>query len=314
MSIKKWIESFSPVTLTSAFSSVTLGFAVAWYKTNKIDPLFYIITLLGILAAQAGVNLINDYTDYKSGVDMLYRKSGFFHRPNAVLDLDLPPSQVKNVGYFLLGIALVCGIYLAVAVGIPIIIIGIIGIFLGIAYSEPPFKLKYRGLGELIAGITMGPLVVWGSFVVQTGDILSLYPLLVGIINGAFTFLILLGSSSLKMEASRELGKKTIVLVLGLKKLRYAVYSTIIVMYLSLVISALLNYLPLLSLISLVLVPRTVKLSSPLLSGSEEYIKSKWKELRKLWAGPFSVRLIILIIILLSIIITRELHIFTFAW
>ncbi len=313
MNIRTWIEAMSPVTLTSSFSSVTLGFIIAWYKTLQFNPLFYIITLIGLLSAQAGVNLINDYRDYKSSVDIIYRQSGFHHRINPVIDLNLPPSQVKLLGYALLGIAIICGSILSILVGLPLIIIGIIGIFLGVAYTEPPFSLKYRGLGEITAAIIQGPLVVWGSFVVQTGMLFSLYPLFVGIINGAFTFIILLASSALKLEPIKKVGKKNLVSIIGMNNVKYAVYLAIAIMYLSLIFSSLFNYIPLLALISLATLPIAIKISSPLLESKEESIKKKWAELRKLWAGPFSVRIIILIIILITAILTKEFNFLDFS-
>ncbi|MCE4607894.1 MAG: prenyltransferase [Caldisphaeraceae archaeon] len=302
MKAGKWFEALSPVTLTSAFASVTLGTALAWYSSGEINPYFYLATLIGLLSAQGGINLINDYVDYKARVDVLYRESGFSHRKNAIIDLGLKPSNVRGMGYFMVAVALSLGIYLAVEVGVPIIILGAIGIFLGVIYSEPPLKLKYRGYGEIVAAIVMGPLVVWGSYVVQRGSIANLSPLLVGVINGSFVFLTLMGSSMLKSEVYKALNKKNIVLVLD-NRIKYAVYTSIALIYVSLVVSSLFDYIPLISLISLVLVPRTIRLAKPLLS--EEGVKNRWKELRSLWSGPFSVRIIILIIILVSMIISR---------
>ncbi len=76
-------------------------------------------------------------------------------------------------------------------------------------------------------------------------------------------------------------------------------------MYLAIVISAILHYLPYISLVSLLLIPRTLRLAGPLLSGDENVVRSRWRELRNLWAGPFSVRLILLIIFIASMIIAR---------
>ena len=307
--IKLWFLSFSPLTLISAFSSVTLGTALAWYHNGKINWLFYIITLLGILFAQAGINLTHDYREFVYKTDIIYRELGIAHRANPIIDYKLKPLHVKVLGYSLILFALFAGIYLALMVGVSVLIIGIIGIFLGIAYTEPPFKLVYRGLGEIIAGIIMGPLVVWGSFVVQTRSIMPLYPLIVGAINGADTYLILIASSILMLEASKEANKKTLVLKIGLNKTKYAILAGILVMYLSLVISSILNYIPLISLVSLLLLYRTVKIVRPLFSISENEIKNKSNEIKRLWKHPFWFTLIILIIVVASMIITKYLKI-----
>ncbi len=297
--------SFSPTTLTSAFSSVTLGTALAWYLDNKFSLIIYVITLIALLLAQAGVNLVHDYYDYLSGVDTLYRASGFSHRPHPIIDLKLRPRDVITVGYAFLAIAFAAGIYLINLIGWPVLILAIAGLIIGIGYSIPPLKFHYRGYGEVLAAIAMGPLVTWGSYIVQTGIYTNPAPLIVGIPNGIFTLLILLGSGALEIDACRAVGKITLVLLVGIRNTRYVAYTSIALMYLAIVASAILHYLPYISLVTLLLIPRTMRLAGPLLSGDENVVRSKWRELRELWAGPFSVRLIMLIIFIASMIIAR---------
>ncbi|GAB6946890.1 1,4-dihydroxy-2-naphthoate polyprenyltransferase [Vulcanisaeta sp. JCM 16161] len=305
MSIKNWLISFSPTTLTSAFSSVTLGTALAWYLNNKFNLITYVITLAALLLAQAGVNLVHDYYDYLSGVDILYRASGFSHRPHPIIDLKLSPRDVITVGYAFLAIAFMAGIYLFALVGWPVLILAMAGLIIGVGYSIPPLKFHYRGYGELLAALAMGPLITWGSYIVQTGIYTNPAPLIVGIPNGLFTLLILIGSGALEIDACRAVGKVTLVLLVGIRNTRYVVYASIALMYLAIVVSTLLHYLPYTSLVSLLLIPRTLKLAGPLLSGDERVVRSRWRELRNLWAGPFSVRLILLIIFITSMIIAR---------
>lgn len=45
-----------------------------------------------------------------------------------------------------------------------IIWFGVVGIFLSIAYSMPPLKLSYRGLGEITVGLTFGTVIVIGAY------------------------------------------------------------------------------------------------------------------------------------------------------
>ncbi|ADN50813.1 prenyltransferase [Vulcanisaeta distributa] len=305
MGIKTWLMSFSPTTLTSAFSSVTLGTALAWYLNDRFNPIIYVITLAALLLAQAGVNLVHDYYDYLSGVDILYRASGFSHRPHPIIDLKLSPRDVITVGYVFLAIAFMAGVYLFTLVGLPVLILAMAGLIIGVGYSIPPLKFHYRGYGEVLAALAMGPLVTWGSYIVQTGIYANPAPLIVGIPNGLFTLLILIGSGALEIDACRTVGKITLVLLVGIRNTRYVVYTSIALMYLAIVISAILHYLPYISLVSLLLIPRTLRLAGPLLSGDENVVRSRWRELRNLWAGPFSVRLILLIIFIVSMIIAR---------
>lgn len=151
MNIKTWLISFSPTTLTSAFSSVTLGTALAWYLDNRFNPIIYIITLTALLLAQAGgVNLVHDYYDYLSGVDKLYRASGFSHRPHPIIDLRLSPRSVITVGYALLLVAFASGIYLFTLIGWLVLVLALVGLVIGVGYSIPPLKFHYRGYGRYL--------------------------------------------------------------------------------------------------------------------------------------------------------------------
>ncbi|WP_069806734.1 prenyltransferase [Vulcanisaeta thermophila] len=307
--LRPWLLSTSPTTLTSAFSSVTLGTALAWYLNGVFNPLVYLVTVLGVMIAQAGVNLVHDYVDYKTGVDILYRKSGFSHRPHPIIDLGLNPVSVRRVGYALLITALALGIYLTLMVGWAVIALALAGLLIGVGYSEWPLRFHYRGFGEVLAGLAMGPLVTWGSYIVQTGIFTNWAPLLVGVPNGAFTFLILIGSGALEVDACRAVGKLTVVLLVGIERVKYVVYATIALIYTAIVLSVILHFLPYTSLVSLLLIPSTIRLAGPLLSGDESVVRQRWRELRKLWAGPFSIRLLLLIILIASMVISRLLHV-----
>ncbi|MGC9189660.1 MAG: prenyltransferase, partial [Conexivisphaera sp.] len=105
--------------------------------------------------------------------------------------------------------------------------------------------------------------------------------------------------------ASRAVGKKTVVLLLGAHRTKYAALAAVAIMYAALAASALLGYLPLISIASLALLPWTLRLVDPLLSGSEEEVRRRWRELRRLWAGPFSVRLVLLAVLLTSMVAAR---------
>lgn len=307
--VKPWLISFSPTTLTSAFSSVTLGVALAWYLTGRFNAIYYVLTAIAIMIAQGGVNLVHDYVDYSTGADVLYRASGFRHRLNPIIDLGLNPIKVRVLGYAFLAFALAVGVYLAIEVGPQVLILGAAGLLIGVGYSEKPLRLHYKGLGEVFAALAMGPLVTWGSFIVQTGIYTNPAPLIVGIPNGAFTFLILLGSGALEVDACRAVGKITLVLLVGLSRVKYLVYAAVAIMYASIVASVAMGYLPYPALLTLALAPSTIRLAGPLLSGDEVVVKARWRELRRLWAGPFSIRLIMLMILVASIIVSRLLKI-----
>ncbi|GGP21946.1 hypothetical protein GCM10007981_15820 [Thermocladium modestius] len=298
--MRKWFVATSPSTLTSAFSSVTLGAILSFYLLGKINIPFYILTAMGIMMAQAGVNLIHDYSEFKTGLDIVHISQGLPHRIHPIINLGLNPASVKRSGYLLLIAAGLIGIYLAVETTWIILLIAIIGFSLGVLYSEG-LRLHYKGAGEAVALISMGPLVALGSFMVQTNSF-SWAPVLVGLVNGLFTLIILLGSGAIEIEASRKFGKKTIALMLGLRRTGYLAVAAVAFIYIIIAISVYLGFLPYLSLASLLVLPFSARLVIPLIKGGSQ---DKWRELKALWAGPFNHRVVILTIIVASIIIAR---------
>jgi 1,4-dihydroxy-2-naphthoate octaprenyltransferase len=49
--------------------------------------------------------------------------------------------------------------------------IGAAGVVIGLAYTAPPLKLVYRGLGEIAVALGFGPIMLLGAYVVQTGTL-----------------------------------------------------------------------------------------------------------------------------------------------
>lgn len=167
---------FLPVTAIP----VLLGAAVATAETRHLLSGRLFLTLLGCLALHAGANAANDYYDWLSGADVRHqpwRYSG----GSQVLQLGrMRPGWLRRLYRSLYLLALVVGCYLAWLAGPTALLIGLSGLALGHWYTAPPIAFSYRGWGEVVTGLTFGPLVVLGSYFVQTGR-LSWAPLLVSL-------------------------------------------------------------------------------------------------------------------------------------
>ena len=87
----------------------------------------------------------------------------------------------------------------------------------GLLYTAVPFKLSYRGMGEIVIFAAFGPLVVAGSFVCQTGRF-EIFPLLVSVPAGLMVLSILLVNEVLDVGWDRKAGKRTLVVILGKKR------------------------------------------------------------------------------------------------
>jgi 1,4-dihydroxy-2-naphthoate polyprenyltransferase len=61
--------------LTPCCLSVAVAFAI--YESIEIDPVNLALIFLGALAAHISVNMLNEYYDYKTGLDLQTQRTAF---------------------------------------------------------------------------------------------------------------------------------------------------------------------------------------------------------------------------------------------
>lgn len=106
------------------------------------------------------------------------------------------------------------GLLLGVFRDVRILWIGFVGLFFAVGYSLPPLKFSYRGLGELAVGVTFGPLMLAGSYLLQARALDWRAPL-VGVPLGFLIANVLWINQFPDYEADRRGGKRTWVVRLG---------------------------------------------------------------------------------------------------
>jgi 1,4-dihydroxy-2-naphthoate octaprenyltransferase len=201
-----------------AFLSVTLvgcllGLASAKVGGAVLDPLKATLTVFFAMVAHAGVNVINDY--YDSGTDGLNTErlfpftGGSRFIQNGVLSL----SATGRFGYALLLSVIPAGLWLTLNSATGLMLIGLLGLLVGWAYSAPPLKLMSRGLGEwaVAAGFL---LIVMGSDFVQRGEF-SFLPVAAGLGYALLVANVLYINQFPDVKADGAAGKRTVIVRLG---------------------------------------------------------------------------------------------------
>ena len=162
---RNWFLASRPWSFFMSAISVSVGAAQA-ATDGSFSWLLYLVTLFGIVILHAATNLINDYYDILSGVD--YRETSTAqYRPHPLLEGKLRPEQVKKGAWILYGVTALIGVYLTALRGWPILWLGLIGLIASLTYTGPPFKYKYKALGEFSVFLMWGPLMVEGAYYVQ---------------------------------------------------------------------------------------------------------------------------------------------------
>ena len=180
-----------------------------------------IASVLVAVLLHASGNLLNDYFDFRSGVDR--RLEGDEDRPGRLLVKGvLTPGQVMAQAIVCLALAVSVGAYLVYRCGPELLWFGGGAMLCLYAYTGPPFRLKYWALGEVLIFIVFGPLIVVSAAYTQTGR-LELGTLLVSIPVGLATTAVLLGDNIRDVEEDGAARIHTLATALG-PRLTMALY------------------------------------------------------------------------------------------
>ncbi|WP_258303400.1 1,4-dihydroxy-2-naphthoate polyprenyltransferase [Haloferax larsenii] len=177
-----------PQTLPAAAAPVLVGTALAVHD-GLFAPLPALAALVGALLIQIGTNFANDYYDAIQGADTEARE-GFTRVTAGGL---IPPAEVKRAMYLTFAAAILLGTYLVYVGGVPILVIGLLSVASGIAYTGGPYPLGYHGLGDLFVFVFFGLVAVVGTYYVQAASILAA-PLSMGIPAETVTLVAILAS------------------------------------------------------------------------------------------------------------------------
>lgn len=206
-----WLLAARPKTLPAAAAPVIVGTAVAISEgVFRFGPA--LAALLGALLIQIGTNLANDVFDFKKGADTTDRL-GPLRVTQAGL---LSPNQVMLGMGLTFGLAAVIGLYLIMVGGWPILVIGLLSIAAGVAYTGGPFPLGYHGLGDLFVFIFFGLVAVCGTYYVQSGTV-SPAAYWAAVPVGLVATAILVVNNLRDIETDQRAGKKTLAVRFGRK-------------------------------------------------------------------------------------------------
>jgi len=207
--IQLWLMAIRPKTLPAAVGPVAVGSAVA-FRDEVFSFVPALCCLLGAMLLQIGVNLANDYFDFKNNIDSEERLG-----PVRVTQSGLiPPAEVKGGMIFCLFLAALVFLYLAVLGGWPIVVIGAASVLAALAYSGGPYPLASNGLGELFVFIFFGLVAVGGTYFIQAGQ-LSWVVMLAAVPPGLLITAIMVVNNLRDIDTDRKAGKNTLAVILG---------------------------------------------------------------------------------------------------
>lgn len=257
-----WLKAIRPKFFTATIIPVILGALLGWFETGQFNWGYFWLTMLGIVLCHTGTNLANDYFDHTSGNDWANQNpTPFSGGSRMIQNKIIPPRQILIASLIAFTIGSLVGLYLnAVTGGRVILIIGIIGVFLGFFYTGAPLRIGYRGfgVGEIAVGLGFGPLVVIGAYYVQTRH-LDWLPLIASVPVAILIALVLYINEFPDYEADKSVRKITLPVMIG-KRTAAIIYCILLALvYLWIGGGVLLRWFPPLTLLTLLTLPIAVK-------------------------------------------------------
>jgi 1,4-dihydroxy-2-naphthoate octaprenyltransferase len=252
--ISVWLRVIRVRFLLASIIAVSVGLAITWWHTGNISIFDAILTMCGVLALHASVDLLNDYWDFKRGIDTTTHRTKMSGGSGVLPEGLLKPAQVYAAGIAFLIIGTAIGIYFIATDGI---VIGIILAFAVISIYFYSTKIVDWGLAEVFVAIK-GSMIVMGTYFVQTSQITE-QSVLAGIVIGVLSSLVLFITSFPDHDADKAKGRKTLVISLGMQKACSILWIFPAITYGITIIAVVFEIFPVFCLIILSTVPLIIK-------------------------------------------------------
>lgn len=225
--IQSWLMASRPKTLLASVVPVFVGSALA-IGESKFVLLYSLVALFCSTLIQVGTNFVNDLYDFLKGADNEDRKG-----PTRVLASGfITVNQMKAGSVLVFLTAFLLGLYLVFVGGKIILVIGVLSILAGIAYTAGPFPLAYNGLGDIFVFIFFGVVGTAGTYFIQAGKF-SFLSIIASVPVGALITNILVVNNYRDIEEDRAANKHTLAVLLGKKFTRYQYLFLLLVSFLT---------------------------------------------------------------------------------
>ena len=261
MKLKVWFLETRPQFLLLSVVLAFLGSCIAWYEFKEFGGTFHLgyalLAFFGLLLCHISVNVLNDYFDYRSGIDLAVRRTPFSGGSGILPAALLKPRQVLWFGLVSFLLAIPIGVYFVVTLDkgwqlLPLLLVAAVCIIL---YT--PFLTRV-GWPEWAPGAGMGSLPVLGAYFVQTTA--YTFPAVIACIpSGILVHNLLLLNEFPDAEADMKAGRKTLPIVMGKTK-AWIVYSALtLIVYLWIIGWVVAGKMPAFSLLALLTLPLAIK-------------------------------------------------------
>lgn len=253
--LRLWFLETRPQFLLLTPVCVFAGVAVSLADGYPFRPLYFALAFIGALFAHIAVNVLNDYFDYRSGIDLNTQRTPFSGGSGMLPSSTLSPKEVLHLGLFSVLLVLLIGIYFILVYRWTILPVGLIGVLLVLLYT--PYITRLPAASEIAAGGGFG-LMVLGTYVTQSGNY-STSAVLVSTVAGLLVANLLLLNEFPDVEADRLGGRRHLPIILGRKKAAIVYCLITALAYMTIMVGVISQLLPWAALLGLATLPLGLK-------------------------------------------------------
>ena len=249
---KIWISEIRAPFLLLPLIFVLIGVTMAW-RDGFFNPVYALLTLIGVVCLHAAANILNDYFDYRSGIDLHTTRTPFSGGSGILTSNKMTPRNVLFEGILFLVIGLSIGGYFLYTLEFnPILIFIMAFAVLGIILYSP--TISRFGIGEFVVALMFGPLLLFGVYFVQTMSV-SVEPILIGAVTGILTSSVLYINEFPDHDSDKKMGRLHLVARMGKKSASKKLKYIFALAYVLIIAGVVLQIMPIFSIIGLATIP-----------------------------------------------------------
>jgi 1,4-dihydroxy-2-naphthoate octaprenyltransferase len=256
MKFKVWFLETRPQFLLLSVVLAFLGNCIAFYD-GYFHLGYALLAFVGLLLCHISVNVLNDYFDYKSGIDLEVRRTPFSGGSGILPASLLKPRQVFWLGLVAFLLAVPIGVYFVLTLnnGWQLLPLLLVAGACTLLYTPLLTKL---GWPEWAPGTGMGSLPVLGTYFVQA-TAYTLPAVIAAIPSGILVHNLLLLNEFPDAKADKKAGRRTLPITMGKKKAGIVYSALTILVYLWIIGWVAAGIMPVFCLIALLTLPLAVK-------------------------------------------------------
>jgi 1,4-dihydroxy-2-naphthoate octaprenyltransferase len=254
MKLKVWFAETRPQFLLLSVVLAFLGNSIAFYD-GYFHLGYALLAFFGLLLCHISVNVLNDYFDYTSGIDLEVRRTPFSGGSGILPASLLKPRQVFWFGLVSFLLAVPIGVYFVFARGWDLLPLLLVAAVCTVLYTP---LLTRLGWPEWAPGVGLGALPVLGTYFIQT-TAYTIPAVIASIPSGILVHNLLLLNEFPDARADKKAGRKTLPIAIGKKKAGIVYCAMTIIVYLWIIGWVVVGKMPIFCLIALLTLPLAIR-------------------------------------------------------